>query len=37
MYSFDNGPDIEAVSSASEFFGDTLNVRDKDRALVYFI
>jgi hypothetical protein len=32
MFSFENDHDIETVSSASEFLGDTLNVRDNDHA-----
>jgi hypothetical protein len=34
IFSFENGPDIEMVSSASEFLGDTLNIWDNDCALV---
>jgi hypothetical protein len=34
--SYENGPDIETVSNASEFLGDTLNVWD-DSSLVYCI
>jgi hypothetical protein len=26
MFSFENGPDIETVSNASEFLGDALNI-----------
>jgi hypothetical protein len=37
MFSFESGPDIEMVSSASEFLGNTLNTWDNDSALVYFI
>jgi hypothetical protein len=37
MFSFENGPDIEAVSNASEFLGDTLNTRDNDNVLIYRI
>jgi hypothetical protein len=36
MFSFENGPDIEMVSSASEFLGYTINIWD-DSALVYCI
>jgi hypothetical protein len=34
MFTFENGPDIEAVSNAPEFLGDTLSIWDNDRALV---
>jgi hypothetical protein len=37
MFSFEKGSDIEVVSSAFDFLGDTLNIRDNDRALVYFV
>jgi hypothetical protein len=37
MFSFENAPDIETVSSASRFLGDTHNIRDNDSALVYCI
>jgi hypothetical protein len=37
MCSSENDPGIETVSSASEFLGDTLNLRDNDHALVYCI
>jgi hypothetical protein len=30
MFSFENDPYIETVSSASEFLGDTLNIRNND-------
>jgi hypothetical protein len=36
MFSFENGPDIEMVSNASEFLRDALNIWD-DTALVYCI
>jgi hypothetical protein len=35
MFSFENGPDIEKVSSASVFLGNALNLVDKDSALEY--
>jgi hypothetical protein len=35
MFSFENGPDIETISNASEFLGDTLNIWNNDSALVY--
>jgi hypothetical protein len=34
MFTFENGPDIEALSNAPEFLGDTLSIWDNDRALV---
>jgi hypothetical protein len=37
MFSLENGPEIETVRDASEFLGNTLNIRDGDSALVYFI
>jgi hypothetical protein len=37
MFSFENGPDIETVSNASEFLEDTLNIQDNDSGLVYCI
>jgi hypothetical protein len=37
MFSFENGPNIEAVPSASEFFGNTPNVWDSDRTIICFI
>jgi hypothetical protein len=37
MFSFENGPDIEAVSNTSEFLGDTLNIWDNGSVLVYCI
>jgi hypothetical protein len=37
LFSFENGPDIEMVSSASEFLGNTLNIWDNDSALIYGI
>jgi hypothetical protein len=37
MFSFENGPDIETVSNAPEFLGNTLNIWDNDSALVYYI
>jgi hypothetical protein len=37
MFSSENGPDIETVHNASEFLGDTLNIRDDDSALVYCV
>jgi hypothetical protein len=37
MFSFENGPDIETVPNASELLGDTLNIWDKNHALVYCI
>jgi hypothetical protein len=37
MFSFENGPDIDRLASVSEFLGDTLNVWDIDRALLYCI
>jgi hypothetical protein len=30
LFSFESGPDIEMVSSASEFLGDTLIIWDND-------
>jgi hypothetical protein len=35
MFGFENGPDIEMVSNASEFPGDALNIWDNDCALLY--
>jgi hypothetical protein len=35
MFSFENGPEIETVPSASEFLGNTLNIWDNDSALVH--
>jgi hypothetical protein len=35
--SHENGPDIEMVSDAPEFLGDTLHIRVNDSALVYHI
>jgi hypothetical protein len=37
MFSFENGPDIETVPNASEFLGDTLNIWDNDRAMIYYL
>jgi hypothetical protein len=37
MFSFTNGPEIETVSSGSEFFGDTLDMWDNNHALLYCI
>jgi hypothetical protein len=37
MFSFENGPDIETVSGASEFHGGTLNMWDNGSALVHCI
>jgi hypothetical protein len=37
LLSFENGPDIETVTKASEFLGDALNIWDNDHALVYRI
>jgi hypothetical protein len=37
MLSFENGPDIETVSNASEFLGHTLYIWENYRVLVYFI
>jgi hypothetical protein len=34
MFSFKDGPNIEAVTNAPEFFGDTLNIEYKNRALM---
>jgi hypothetical protein len=35
MFSFENSPDIETGSNASEFLGDTLNMLDNDTVLLY--
>jgi hypothetical protein len=35
VFCFENGPNIETLSSASEFLGDILNIWDNDRVLVY--
>jgi hypothetical protein len=37
MFSFENDPEIETVSNAPEFLGETLNIWDNHSALVYFI
>jgi hypothetical protein len=37
MFSFENGPDIEMVSSAFEFLGNTFKISGNDSALVYYI
>jgi hypothetical protein len=37
MFSFENGPGIETVSSASDSLGDIVNMFDNDCALVYCI
>jgi hypothetical protein len=37
MFGFENGHDMELVSKASEFLGDTLNIWDDDSALAYCI
>jgi hypothetical protein len=34
MFSFKDGPNIEAVPNAPEFFGDTFNIGYKTRALM---
>jgi hypothetical protein len=36
MFSFENDPDIETLSNASEFLGDTFNIWDNDSDLVYW-
>jgi hypothetical protein len=35
MFSFEDGPNIEMVPNASEFFGNALNLRDNDPAMKY--
>jgi hypothetical protein len=37
MFSFENCPDIEMVSNASEFLWNTLNIWDNDSDLVYCV
>jgi hypothetical protein len=37
MFSFENGPDIETISRASELLGGTLNIRNNDSALEYCV
>jgi hypothetical protein len=37
MFSFEIGPDIEAVSNASEFLRNTLNIWDNGSVLLYYI
>jgi hypothetical protein len=37
IFGFENNPEIETVSNASEFIGDALNIWDSDSVLVYCI
>jgi hypothetical protein len=37
MFSFEEGPDIDAVSNMSEFLGDALNMFDNDSAPIYCV
>jgi hypothetical protein len=37
LFSFEDGPNIEAVPNASDFFGNTPNIGDNDCALLYCI
>jgi hypothetical protein len=37
MFSFENGPNIETVSNASEFSGNTPNILDDDHAIIYYL
>jgi hypothetical protein len=37
MFCFEDGPNIEVVPTASEFFGDASNIGDNDHALIYCI
>jgi hypothetical protein len=37
MFSFENGPNIEAVPNASEFLRSTHTIWDNDRAIIYCI
>jgi hypothetical protein len=37
MLSLKDGSEVETVPNASEFLGDTLNIRDDDSALVYCV